>query len=290
MDNIKKIDPIILHSPRKGRPFSIDVSFRASNQPKPVVVHVHGFKGFKDWGYFNQAAQYFAENNFVFVKMNFSHNGVTPQSPSDFVDLEAFGNNNFSIEQSDLGYVIDYIFSGEFQVPSGELNLNHFFLTGHSRGGAAVILKAISDIRIKAIATWAGVNDLSNHFSPAELEEWEKNGVIYIKNVRTGQKMPLFFQLVKDYKANEKRFNVPEAIRGFSKPMLVVHGTRDETVPVEVTNKTKVWLPSAELFLVKDSDHVFGGTHPWEKDSMPNDARLVMDRTIEFFKRQISDG
>ena len=38
----------------------------------------------------------------MFVKFNFSHNGTTLESPSDFKDLESFGNNNFSKELYDL--------------------------------------------------------------------------------------------------------------------------------------------------------------------------------------------
>jgi len=283
MDNIKKINPIILRSAHNNRPFSIDVTYKASQAPKPVIILIHGFKGFKDWGYFDLTARYFAKSDFIFVKMNFSHNGVTLQSPEEFVDLEAFGNNNFSIEQSDLGIVIDSIFSDTFLIPAGELDLDFLFLTGHSRGGAAAILKGFADDRVKAIATWAGVNDLENHFSKTELETWEKTGVVYIQNVRTGQQMPLYYQLVEDYLANEKQLNVPETLRRFSKPMLVVHGSADETVPVEVAFRTKKWNSSAELFLLDGADHVFGGSHPWTKDILPEDAKKVMDRTLDFF-------
>ncbi|WP_435524823.1 hypothetical protein [Chryseobacterium indoltheticum] len=37
------------------------------------------------------------------VKFNFSHNGTTVEDPENFADLEAFGNNNYSKELSDLG-------------------------------------------------------------------------------------------------------------------------------------------------------------------------------------------
>ena len=46
----------------------IDIKFKDNNINKKVVVFSHGFKGFKDWGPFNNISQTFAENNFVFVE------------------------------------------------------------------------------------------------------------------------------------------------------------------------------------------------------------------------------
>src|SRR5690606_40169934 len=59
-----------------------------TNTPKKIVVFLHGFKGFKDWGHFNEVMHFFAENNMVFVKFNFSHNGGTIDQPIDFPDLD----------------------------------------------------------------------------------------------------------------------------------------------------------------------------------------------------------
>ena len=62
---------------------------------KNLVVFCHGFKGFKDWGPFNTMAKSFANENFFFLKFNFSHNGTSVDDPCNFIDLESFGNNNF---------------------------------------------------------------------------------------------------------------------------------------------------------------------------------------------------
>ncbi len=86
----------------KGKPLSLDISYTKNGYLKPIVIFCHGFKGFKDWGHFNLLADAFAENDFVFVKFNFSYNGTTIEHPVDFADLEAFGENNFSIELDDI--------------------------------------------------------------------------------------------------------------------------------------------------------------------------------------------
>src|ERR1043165_6030743 len=112
---------LILQS-RHNRPFLVDIYYRKDGQQKPVVVFCHGFKGFKDWGPFDLLAKKFAAAGFVYVKFNFSHNGTTVDHPMDFVDLEAFGNDNLSIEMDDLGVVIDWIFSKQFPVSETEMD------------------------------------------------------------------------------------------------------------------------------------------------------------------------
>ena len=85
-----------------GKPFLFDISYIKNTKKKPLIIFVHGFKGFKDWGFFNLMSNWFTEQGFVFLKMNFSFNGTTPDSPLDFVDLNAFGKNNFSKELLDI--------------------------------------------------------------------------------------------------------------------------------------------------------------------------------------------
>ena len=75
---------------KHGLPILLDLNYIQTNTEKPLVVFCHGYKGFKDWGHFNKMMNHFIENQFVFVKFNFSHNGGTVNEPLDFPDLEAF--------------------------------------------------------------------------------------------------------------------------------------------------------------------------------------------------------
>lgn len=96
-----------------NKPITFDYRFQENNIKKPIILFSHGFKGFKDWGTFNLMADHFAKKGFIFLKLNFSFNGTTPENTVDFVDLEAFGNNNFSKELDDLKTVIDHLESEE---------------------------------------------------------------------------------------------------------------------------------------------------------------------------------
>jgi hypothetical protein len=43
--------------------------------------------------------------------------------------------------------------------------------------------------------------------------------------------------------------------------------------------------PEAELFIVPEASHQFGGRHPWPEAELPPLARLVAERTATFFQQ-----
>jgi dienelactone hydrolase len=273
---------LVLQS-KHGRPFLADVFYKKDGIKKPVVIFSHGFKGFKDWGPFNLIAERFAEAGFVYVKHNFSHNGTTVDSPTEFADLEAFGNDNLSIEMDDLGVVIDWVCSNEFPVDKSEINTEAIYLMGHSRGGGISILKAKEDTRVKRLCTWASVNEFSKYWTAEELEKIKKDGVVYVGNARTKQMMPIKWQLYENYFANLPRLFVPDAVRALQIPMLIIHGTKDETIPVEAAVEMQGWNKKAELLLLEGSNHNFGGKHPYSETELTTDLETAVAATIKFY-------
>jgi len=276
---------VTLRSSHHNKPFLADITYIADGKPKPVIVFNHGFKGYKDWGPFNLMASHFAQSGFVFIKMNFSHNGTTPDRPTEFADLEAFAQNNFSKELDDAGVLIDALFTGNLNIPDPEIDLERFFAIGHSRGGASAVLKASEDERIKKVVTWAGVNDIESRYSEDELAQWKKAGTIYIYNSRTEQQMPMHYQLVEDFLRNKSRLDVPAAIKNIGVPMLAIHGTEDETVPAECLLLTKSWNPDVETAKIEGANHTFGGTEPYPHQTLPGDLQKVIQHTISFLKK-----
>lgn len=279
----------VLTGPRHGRRFAADATYEATGQPKPVIVFVHGFKGFKDWGHFPLVADYFASEGFVCVKLNLSHNGVVVDGSGDLEDLEAFGRNNFSIELDDLGQLLDALHApGATPVPAAEMDLPHLYLVGHSRGGGLVLLKAAEDPRIKAVTTWAAVADFDQRWPAAFMEEWQRTGRVHVPNARTGQQLPLDYQIVEDYAANRPRLDIPHNVRRkLRQPLLLIHGDQDETVAVAAAHTLHQLKPDAELLLVPGATHMFGGAHPWNSSELPQPARYIVEQTAAFFKRQL---
>lgn len=279
---MQRIKNIILPG-AANRPVTLDIFFENDRERRPVVIYVHGFNGFKDWGNFDLVAEKFASAGYVLVKFNFSHNGTTPGKPEEFADLEAFGNNNYSKELEDLRLVLDWV-CDPLNLYHPVIDTNSICLVGHSMGGAISIIQAAEDNRIKKLITWAGTSECKTPWGewPAgKMQEWKQMGVQYYTNSRTGQQMPIYYQLYQDYVHNQERFNIRKAIESLEIPILICHGTLDSSVPVEKAFDLKEWQPSAQLFTV-ESDHVFGRKHPWVDKDLPPAMEAVVEASIEW--------
>ena len=279
----------LLSGTAHGRPFEADATYRANGQAKPVVLFVHGFKGFKDWGHFPLVADFFAEQGFVFVKLNLSHNGLVVGGTGDLEDLKAFGQNNFSLELDDIGQVVDALFSTSTPpVPAAELDLRRLCLVGHSRGGGLVLLKAAEDPRVRAVATWAAIAEIRPQWPQTVFDEWERTGVLHVPNMRTGVELPMHYQIVENYHANRLRLDIAHNVRRkLRQPLLIIHGDADETVNVAAAHALQQLKPDAELLLVPGATHMFGGAHPWPATTLPAPARHIAEATAAFFQRHI---
>ncbi len=275
---------IILHSKHRNRAFAFDICYQDSLKNKPVIIFLHGFKGFKDWGTFDLVAQQFAQAGFVFLKMNFSHNGTTPQTPSDFVDLDAFGSNNFTIEADDVTQLLRHL-HGRPLIEGADLS--RIAIIGHSRGAVISVAKTTEDERISAGVAWAGVLDIQAYFPKEQVKLWEKRGVVFVHNGRTQQNMPLYYQFYEDLEANFDRFDIENLAKKLDKPFLICHGTGDTVVSVQQAQKFKTWKTDAEIFLVENADHTFGGTHPYETSELPKDMQKVVEKTITFLQNNV---
>ncbi|MEG0761918.1 MAG: prolyl oligopeptidase family serine peptidase [Chryseobacterium sp.] len=234
-----------------------------------------------DFSTWVQRLQRFAEAGFYFVKFNFSHNGTTVENPDEFADLEAFGNNNYSKELSDLSFVIDY-FSNESKVDK-----NKIVLIGHSRGGGISIVKTAEDSRIQGLITLASVDSLERFPKNEALENWKKEGVYFVENGRTRQQMPHYYQFFEDYENNFYRLDVERSMEMAKAHVLVVHGSSDESVLPKNADHLHLLNPNSELFLVENANHTFGAKEPWEETSMPYDLALVTEKCIDFINKKL---
>lgn len=266
-------------------PMALDIFFKNERKKKPVVIYVHGFNGFKDWGNFDLIAKKFAAEDFVLVKFNFSHNGTTPETPEDFTDLKAFGNNNYSKQLEDLGLVIDWV-CDPLNNYQDAIDCNQIFLIGHSMDGGISILHAAIDKRVTKLITWAGISECKTPWGgwpPDKMQQWKDTGVQYYTNSRTKQQMPLFYQLYKDYIQNQEKLDIKKAISSLNIPLLICHGTLDNAVPVEKAFELQSWQTKAQIFTV-ESDHVFGRSHPWISNGLPVAMQAVVKASLQFLK------
>lgn len=263
------------------RDFLADAIYPETSEKLPLVIFVHGYKGYKDWGAWNLMAEKFAEAGFFFVKFNSSHNGTTVEDPHNFGDLEAFGNNNYSKELSDLGVVIDHF------VKHQNVDEQRIILIGHSRGGGISIIKTFEDERINGLITLASVDTLERFPKDEALENWKKEGVYYVLNGRTKQEMPHYYQFYEDFEKNIHRFDVERATEMAKAYVLIIHGTNDESVSVKNAEHLHILNPNSELFLVENADHTFGSKEPWTEKILPHNLNIVTEKCINFINKNM---
>ncbi len=275
----------IVNSKHHNKPILTDLFYKETNTKKPVVIFCHGYKGYKDWGAWNLAAEEFMQQDLFFVKFNFSHNGGTAENPIDFSDLEAFGQNNFTLELDDLETVIDWLI-GNLDVEN-EADVENITLIGHSRGGGIVTLKAAENNKISKVISWAGVSDFGARFPKDEkiLQYWEKEGVSYIENARTKQQMPHYFQFYTNFKENEERLTIKNAVTNLTIPHLIIQGALDEVVKPNEAESLHRWNPKSELIVVEEMNHSLGCTQPWTAAEMPVHLAEVVKHSIGFIKK-----
>lgn len=248
----------------------------------PCIIIVHGFKGFKDWGFFPYAAEYLSKHNFFVLSFNFSHNGIG-ENLTEFTEIDKFASNTFSLEISELKELINAYFENYF----GEANNQSIGLLGHSRGGAISLLTSVDEKRIQAIATWNSVSSF-DRYSQRQKEEMRKNGFILLLNSRTKQNMRVNISLLEDLEKNiNSSLNIVNAVKNFQKPLLIAHGTEDLTVRLreaeilyENSNKKLT-----EFYKVEKTGHTFGIVHPFS-GSNPAFEYLLL-KTKDFFRKNL---
>jgi len=259
----------------RDKPITADVTCDETKRRQPVLIFVHGFKGFKDWGHFNLLAHLLAAQGIVTVKFNFSYNGTDPTNPVDITDPGTFGNNNLTTELNDLGLMIDCVCNQQLPIDKSLYDARNITLMGHSRGGGTVILKTAEDKRVKKLVTLAALSEFGVFFNESERERWRRDGVHYVTNYRTGQRLPMYAQYLDDFEQNHNRLDIPTQAANIKVPWWCVHGMADQVVDISHARRLKKMNPSLTLVEVEGASHTFGGTHPFNGFQMPTGMAWV---------------
>jgi pimeloyl-ACP methyl ester carboxylesterase len=247
------------------------------------LIFVHGFKGFKDWGFWPFIGKYFADNGYFVITFNFSHNGIG-ENLMEFTELDKFAANTFSLECEEINEIINAYLSDFFRGKS----ISKIGIVGHSRGGGEVLLVSSRRKEIGAVALWASVSDF-NKYSERQKEEWRKNGSFEVLNTRTNQMMKLNVSLLEDLEQNKNdSLNLEKAVRNLKKPLLILHGEQDLAVPIKEAEQIYNWSDKekTEFFKISATGHTFDITHPFEGSNPKFD--FVLKKTLQFFNKNLN--
>lgn len=259
----------------------VDLRTGDRKAPRPAVVVMHGFKGFKDWGMFPVIAERLARAGMSVVSFNVSGSGV--DDAGEFSLPRQFGRNTYTAELEDLHRIIDSVREGSpLDLPAP----TSIGLLGHSRGGGMGILESGRNRNIRALVTWAAIGTVDRWSAEAK-EAWRRRGFVNIQNARTGQVIPLRTDILDDIDANAAGpLNIIARAGKIQVPWLIVHGEADESVAAtDASALHQASLGKAELLLIPGAGHTFGATHPLTQS--PASLDQVIAKTVAWFSRYL---
>jgi dienelactone hydrolase len=228
----------------------------------PLVIVIPGFKGFKDWGLFPWLGQTLAAGGLAAAVINLSHNGVG-DNPETFERLDLFERDTWSKRIFDMQQVIEAAHHG-LLTDKARPNPGRMGLMGHSMGGGLALLMAVKDPRVRSVVTLAGVNRANRLPMEAVEAALQSLGHVPVENARTGQIMPIGREFFDELKQHPAAFDIQAAAAAIRIPWLLIHGTADETVPLDEAHDLLDRAgDNARLLSFEGAGHTFGAGHPF---------------------------
>lgn len=222
-------------------------------KPRALAVVIHGFKGFKDWGFFPWLAEHLcARHNIAVCRFNMSRSGIG-ENPEAFDRLDLFAGDTYSGQLADLRLVVAH---AQKQFPTLGT-----FLVGHSRGGGIALLGADETPRLEGVVTWSAIAR-TDRWDEETKRKWRAEGSLDVLNTRTNQTMKMSPTILDDYDANASRLDILAAASRLRVPLLALHGDRDESVPVAEMHAIVERAPDASAVVIENASHTYNAIHP----------------------------
>lgn len=223
--------------PCSGVNLHVKIDFPDKEMEKyPLVIVVHGLTGHMEEPHILAETAALKKAGYAALRVEMFGHG---KSEGNFYD------HTVILWVQELLQVIDYAASLDW--------VKELYLTGHSQGGATVLLAAaLKQDKLKAVILQAPAmlikeaaltgNMLGNVFDPDQVpEEVQLNGRPVSGNyVRVNQILPF-----------------EEAAKRIYRPIQIIHSDADELVPFSYAQRLKTEIAHAELVTIPGDNHVF---------------------------------
>lgn len=235
-----------------------EIKAKAGQGALPVVIAAHGFRGFKDWGFWPYVTDALAEQGFYTVIFDFSRIDAAAAKQPEAVIAQA---RTLSREAEDLQTILALV--REQRLPlAASADSGRIGLIGHSRGGAASIITAAEHDAVGAVAAWNPPSDLT---PPA------------------GASAEPF--IAADIEQNASRYDIPHKLAYLKRPALIVQGSADSERILLGHEALRLAAPGHTFVQVEGGDHTFGVQHPFAGPTPALDKAL--HATARFLLRHL---
>jgi len=225
------------------------------------VILCHGFRSGKDdCGHLVRAAKIIS-NGYAVFRFDFRAHGE-----SEGIDYEM----TIEKEVEDLTAAVELVESKGYK--------NIILLGSSFGGGVASVYTVRNESKIKKLILWYALIDYDIFFSSGSFgekirEEAFKNGYAEIVSKTTGK----IFRLGKCVFEEAAKLNIGKDLRKLNIPILFVHGTNDESVTYESSEKHSKFCKNARLETIVNGKHGF-------RDSEEG-LNQAIKATVEFIRK-----
>lgn len=266
-------------------PLHTDLRTRRPGESRPAIVVLHGFLGYKRWGFFPWLSERLADEGFHVLTLSFGLCGVDEET-GRIVRPGEFAANTVSAEVDDCRRAIAFVESGGLPEP---VRPGKTGIVGHSRGGAVAMIVAAERPGVGALVTWATPSKL-DRYTERRKRKWREEGALVFRDPRADGLLTLPWSYYEDIARNWLEPTLPERAAALGQPQLLVHGMNDATVTL---SETKALLDGGkrgtiELEIVPGCGHAFGVTHPMRRPPAPLERAAGL--TGRWLRRHLDHG
>jgi len=274
-----KINFDLKHGTVEGSYVTVD------KEDAPLVIITNGHNGFYNYGMFPYIQEQLYNHGISSFSYNFSHGGI--QGDEDyFTELDKYEQNCMRLETADLAEIIKHLKGSEINFTDH----TKLILLAHSMGSVPTIFAAKEllkqSYKIDGIVLLSCIKTL-NRWPEYILEEWQEKSVYLQKNNRTKQELPQGKELLEEIKQADGKWSLRDALKEVKSNFLIVHGEKDEAVPVEDSMTLKEWVSqyghTGELHIIPDATHTYNTRHPFEGPS--KEVNMMLEVVSEWVNK-----
>ena len=224
------------------------------SKEKPIMILCHGFSTNKNSRTYVRLQEILNKHQISTFRFDFFGHG---ESEGNFEDI--------TISEA----VDDILNAIKFLKNQGYTKIG---LVGSSFGGIASLMAASKTNDLFVLALKSPVSNYEEREyatkSKEELEEWKNKGYRYYIS-GDGRRLKLNYTFFEDFKNN----NGYKAAQKIKIPTLIVHGDKDESVPIEQSKKIASLIKNCRLEIIEGADHRY---------SKPEDFKKMLDLISKF--------
>lgn len=242
-------------------------ALQGSKEKRPFVLLLHGFRAFKDWGFFPYFAQQLADAGYFAGTIDFSLNKLIDKEKCLF-DMDSFSINTVTQEITEANTLLEFLLNRKYVDNEFIENWNgEIYLIGHSLGGALAIMVAGHIPAVTKLVTICSIYDF-DIYTERQKNDWLKNGFKKFTDSATNQTFILDVNFLLDRLTYVADKSVTSVVSKLNIPYYIIHTEADATVSPKAATILAESVKNKDLLkmdIIQHGNHLLNVEHPFTK-------------------------